>query len=293
MAEADRQQAKAELRGFRKVRVADKRKQRSTASGRSRSATCGRRLAVHAQRQGARLRGPLSSAARADPSGPSGRTSGRGGSRPSSTGPRAARPSRSPQTTPARPWRWARCSATARSRRPSGGATGTTRASEARAGARQRHERGRRRRGLDRPASVTRTPRCSRAGGPRPERPDPRRLRLDADQSATDINKGHGRQPDHLQAALQRLHGELARLVEGDPEQLHALLVPRRGEHAVGRRPALHQRARDGLAVARVALRHVAQEARAEGDVAVLVARHVVEALDEARQRAPGPRCSR
>ena len=47
----------------------------------------------------------------------------------------------------------------------------------------------------------------------------------------------------------------------------------------------LDQRALDRLAVARVAPRHVAQEARAEGDVAVLVAGDVREALHEGRQR--------
>ena len=45
--------------------------------------------------------------------------------------------------------------------------------------------------------------------------------------------------------------------------------------------------------VARVLLRHVAQEAGAEGHVAVLVAGDVVEALDEARAACPAPRCTR
>ena len=56
-------------------------------------------------------------------------------------------------------------------------------------------------------------------------------------------------------------------------------------QHAVGDRRDLDERALDRLDVARVAARHVAQEARAERDVAVLVARDLGEALDEARQR--------
>ena len=52
-----------------------------------------------------------------------------------------------------------------------------------------------------------------------------------------------------------------------------AALASTSAEHAVGDGPDLDQRALDGVAVARVALRHVAQEARAERDVAVLVAR--------------------
>ena len=55
----------------------------------------------------------------------------------------------------------------------------------------------------------------------------------------------------------------------------------------------LDERALDRVAVARVLLRHLAQEARAERHVAVLVAGDVVEALDEARQRAHAPRCTR
>ena len=47
----------------------------------------------------------------------------------------------------------------------------------------------------------------------------------------------------------------------------------------------LDERALDRVDVARVAAGHVAQEARAERDVAVLVARDLREALDEARQR--------
>ena len=55
----------------------------------------------------------------------------------------------------------------------------------------------------------------------------------------------------------------------------------------------LDERALDRLAEARVARRHVAQEARAEGDVAMLVARDLREAVDEAGQRPHGARCSR
>ena len=51
-----------------------------------------------------------------------------------------------------------------------------------------------------------------------------------------------------------------------------ALVVPGRLQHAVGDRRHLGERARDRVAVARVLLRHLAQEARAEGHVAVLVA---------------------
>src|SRR5207247_4531827 len=81
----------------------------------------------------------------------------------------------------------------------------------------------------------------------------------------------HGREADHLEAPLERLHGELARLFERDPEELHAVLVPRRREHPVRRRTALDEGALDRLAVATVPLGHLAQEAGAKGDVAVLV----------------------
>ena len=50
--------------------------------------------------------------------------------------------------------------------------------------------------------------------------------------------------------------------------------------------PGLGERAHDRVAVAVVLLGHLAQEARAERDVPVLVARDLVEALDEAGQRA-------
>ena len=61
---------------------------------------------------------------------------------------------------------------------------------------------------------------------------------------------------------------------------------PLRLQHALRDRRDLAERALDRGRVARVLARHVAQEARAEGDVTVLVARDVDEALDEARQRA-------
>ena len=100
-------------------------------------------------------------------------------------------------------------------------------------------------------------------------------------------------QPDHLHAPLERLHGERAGLGDGDAEQRHlvvAALHPVRPEHAVGHRRDLGQRALDRGHVARVAARHVAQEARAERDVAVLVAGHQREALHERRQRAHAAR---
>src|SRR5438093_5761499 len=95
-------------------------------------------------------------------------------------------------------------------------------------------------------------------------------------------------QADHLQPAGQRLRREGARLVDRRAEELDVLLPlghPLRAQHPVGDRPDLDERALDRVEVAPVAPGHVAQEARAEGDVAVLVACHVGEPRDERRQR--------
>src|SRR5688572_26685406 len=97
----------------------------------------------------------------------------------------------------------------------------------------------------------------------------------------------HRRQPDHLEAALQRLCGEGAGLLEVGAEQLGLTLdVPLRAQHGVRDRCDLAEGAGDRLPVAAVGLGHLAEEAGAERHVAVLVARDVVEALHEAGQRA-------
>ena len=71
------------------------------------------------------------------------------------------------------------------------------------------------------------------------------------------------------------------------PEHLGlALHVPLGLQHAVGDRRHLGHRARDRVAVPGVCLGHLAQEARAEGHVPVLVAGDLVEALAEAGQGA-------
>ena len=98
---------------------------------------------------------------------------------------------------------------------------------------------------------------------------------------------GGGDEADDLHAALERLEGERARLGDRGAEQLDRLVVgrPLRLQHALRDRRDLAERPQDRVAVVRRRPRHLAQEAGAEGDVAVLVARDVREALDEARQR--------
>src|SRR3954454_16471444 len=83
-------------------------------------------------------------------------------------------------------------------------------------------------------------------------------------------------EPDDPEAALQRLHGEGARLVDRGAEDLDVVL-PRRDppgpQDAVGGRGDLGQGRADRVGVPPVLARHVAEEARAEGDVAVVVTR--------------------
>src|SRR5215212_9532247 len=91
-------------------------------------------------------------------------------------------------------------------------------------------------------------------------------------------------QPDDLQPARERLDGEVAGLIDAHAEELVVLLAlcPRRRQHLVGDLQRLGERALDRLLVARVLGYGVAQEARAERNVAVLVARDEVEAAHEA-----------
>ena len=76
-------------------------------------------------------------------------------------------------------------------------------------------------------------------------------------------------------------------LLAGDTEQVPVVLFrPRRVEHAVGDWDRLLEHPLDHSLVGGVGLDRVGEEAHAEGDVAMLVAGDVGEALDEAGQGA-------
>src|SRR3954470_860157 len=133
----------------------------------------------------------------------------------------------------------------------------------------------------------SRAPRSSGSVGPNSSRTTDTLVR-----GAARASSGAG-QADDLQPALQRLKREGARLAHRGPAEERGIVAhvcgdPLGAQHALGHRAGLDQGALDGGLVARVLVGHVAQEARAEGDVAMLVAGHVGEARNEAGQRA-GP----